>query len=489
MSAASCALQPRTRSLGRTVVGCFLLIIVLFVSSCTTVSSPQALGFDKDSFGPCFVADPGTLLGAISLQSVSSSKNRLLLTRASPWLISSWIRMTVLDAEGYAAWRSSRLATLSDVLPVHILFSARLPGGGREDQSGTIFVPVLRSDRIQELTWLIFAKGTELRSDFTPSRGKGGELPIITMAASLGYAVWVPDYSGMGDSQGIHEYCVAESLADSALDGLAAARHWLRTATIAGHQAFSESGRLAIIGYSEGGLAAMGTFKALAEDHISVPGLKLEAVYAMGAPFNLSTGLLALWDKGCELSHPEYQIPLVLGWARAYPEEVDFSTIFLPRTIDRILPLFDGTRSDVELNRRIRAIAGGKGGVVTGADIFRSDYLEILRQDPESIPYIRVQVEARLDAWSPPSDVPLILAATPTDDTVPFANSQNEYDWVKQHAPLDNITLVRLASKKHIVAGAEAYLYAIVDLDKREAKLCDSSGFRRCSDRITYGRF
>ena len=471
MSAASCTLQPRTRSLRRTVVGSVLLILVLCVSSCTTVSSPQALGFDKDSFGPRFVPEPGTLLGAISLQSVSSSKNRLLLTRASPWMISFWIKMTVLNTEGYAAWRSSRLATLSDVLPVRIIFSARLPGGGHENQSGTIFVPVLRSDRIQELTWLIFTKGTELRSDFTPSRGKGGELPIITTAASLGYAVWVPDYSGMGDSRGIHEYCVAESLADSALDGLAAARLWLNTATIAGHQAFSESGRLAIIGYSEGGLAAMGTFKALAEDHISAPGLKLEAVYAMGAPFNLSTGISALWEKGCELSHPEYQIPLVLGWARAYPEEVDLSTIFLPRTIDRILPLFDGNRSDVELNRQIRAIAGGRGGVVTGEDIFRSDYLETLRRDPESIPYIRVQVEARLDSWSPPPDVPLILAATPTDDTVPFANSQNEYDWVRQHASLDDITLVRLASKGHIVAGVEAYLYAIVDFDKREAKL------------------
>jgi hypothetical protein len=150
---------------------------------------------------------------------------------------------------------------------------------------------------------------------------------------------------------------------------------------------------------------------------------------------------------------------------------VDFSTIFLPRTIDRIIPLFDGTRSDAELNRRISAIVGAKGGVVTGADIFRSDYLETLGRDPESIPYIRVQVEARLDAWSPPPDVPLILAATPTDDTVPFANSQNEYDWVKQHAPLDDITLVRLASKGHIVAGVEAYLYAIADLDKREARL------------------
>jgi hypothetical protein len=229
------------------------------------------------------------------------------------------------------------------------------------------------------------------------------------------------------------------------------------------------------MGYSEGGLAALGTLKALAEDRISAPGLKLEAVYAMGAPLNLSIGLSTLWNTGCVLSHPEYQIPLVLGWARVYPGAVNLSTISLPRTIERIVPLFDGTRSDVELNRQIRAIAGGKGGVVTGADIFRSEYLATLRRDPEANPYIRLQVEARLDAWSPPPDVPLILAATPTDDTVPFANSQNEYDWVTQHAPLADVTLVRLASKRHIVAGVEAYPYAIVDLDKREARLKTSN--------------
>jgi len=41
----------------------------------------------------------------------------------------------------------------------------------------------------------------------------------------------------------------------------------------------------------------------------------------------------------------------------------------------------------------------------------------------------------------------------------------------QEHAPQADLSLVRLASKGHIYAGIEAYLYAIVDLDRREAKL------------------
>ena len=98
----------------------------------------------------------------------------------------------------------------------------------------------------------------------------------------------------------------------------------------------------------------------------------------------------------------------------------------------------------------------------------RHEYLSALRHDPASSAYYRLQSQARLDDWTPPPGIPIILAATPTDDIVPFANSENEYAWVHRQDPAAELSLVRLASADHISAGVEAYLYAIVDLDRRE---------------------
>jgi hypothetical protein len=333
---------------------------------------------------------PGSLLEDDLLSTTPSGEEWLMLAAASPWLIGTQIKMDVLKKEGYATWRASRLRSLSDIQSVRIVFAARLPEGGSEWQSGTVFVPMARRERKQSLSWVIFAKGTEFRRDFTPSRGKGAELPFIMALAALGYAVWVPDYSGMGDVQGVHEYCVAESLADSALDGLTAARQWLKKATTARGRAYAESGRLALIGYSEGGLTVMGTLKAIADERIPTPGLSLEAAYSMGAPLNLAIDVPLLRKAPFAINHPEYQVFIALGWARAYPGKFKLGDILSARTIDKIVPL---------------------------------------------------------------------------------ANSRNEYDWIKKHSPSADMTFVRLGSKGHIVAGVEAFLFAIVDLDRREASL------------------
>ena len=244
-------------------------------------------------------------------------------------------------------------------------------------------------------------------------------------------------------------------------------------------QAYRESGRLAIIGYSEGGLAAMGSlYSDFRRADSNAPDFPLNRFIPWGRPLNLILGVSDLGEEPLVLSHPEYMIFLALGWSQAYPKEVRLSDIFLPRTIEKILPMFDGARSDEDLNRLIPATLGEKGWPRLPMRIFsRREYLSALRRDPQSNAYARLQAQARLDQWTPPTGfVPIILAATPTDETVPFANSQNEFYWAAQNAPAADVSLVRLASSGHISAGIEAFLYAIVDLDKREAIASGSGG-------------
>ena len=184
------------------------LLPALLLFSCAGLPEPQSPIYENSIFTP-ESSVPGTLLEAEALGDISSGKARLTLAMASPLMIGTQVKMDVLEKAGYAAWRASRLNTLSDIRQLRIVFTARSPGGGCERQSGTIVLPAALPSGTRELTWLIVAKGTEMRRDFTPSRGKGVEMPFIATAAALGYAVWVPDYSGLGDGQGIHAYCVA----------------------------------------------------------------------------------------------------------------------------------------------------------------------------------------------------------------------------------------------------------------------------------------
>jgi Dipeptidyl aminopeptidases/acylaminoacyl-peptidases len=412
---------------------------------------------------------PGELLEASALEIIPASEAGKTLRLAAPFLLGTQIKMDLLAREGYAAWRQGRLSSMGDVQGVRISFNARLPEGGVERQSGMLYLPAPRPGETRELSWIIFLKGTELLRDYTPSRGKGNELPFVQSAAALGYAVWMPDYSGMGDGAGVHEYCVAESLADSALDGLAAARAWLEATNRDGIQPYRESGRLAVMGYSEGGLAAMGTIVALAERRIETPGLDLEVAYPMGAPLNLGIGVPRLGPEPSVFNRPDYQVFLALGWVRAFPDKLKLGDIFLPRTIERIVPLFDGKTSGEDLCREIAAIVGKKDGSVTDSDLFTADYCAALRREPESTAYYKLQLEERLDQWSPPAGLPIVLAASPTDEIVSFQNSQNEYEWARTNAPGSKLELVRLANSTHVKGAMEALLYAFLDLERRES--------------------
>jgi hypothetical protein len=448
------------------------ILVTALLVSCATLSSSKENAITAVHEADGTFAAAGQVIEVTPVRITPASIAGMTLRGAHPLYLGAYIDMDLLNRTGYANWRRDRLRSMNDIQELRIAFYARLPEGGVERQSGMLYLPAARSDPPRELTWMIYLKGTELIRDRTQSRGKGIEVPMMRLAASLGYAVWSPDYSGMGDSQGVQEFCVPKSLADSALDGLNAARSWLDTERLISDTTsrYRESGKLVVIGYSEGGLACMGTITAIADHRIEIPGLSLEAAYSMGAPLHLSIWVSSLDSSPITITHPEYQISLVLGWARSFPDQMKIEDVLLPRTISRILPLFDSKTSKEKLCKRIASTLGRKEGEVTDFDLFTPEYCDALRSDPESISYYRLQEEARLDHWTPPPGVHIVLAASPNDEIVPFENSLSEYKWTRTHAPEADISLVRLGSSNHERSGLEALLYAFLDHDKEETR-------------------
>ncbi|MDX9898380.1 MAG: alpha/beta fold hydrolase [Spirochaetia bacterium] len=450
----------------------FILITIIGLSSCANIPEPRQDLRDGLASAPTTGAlTAGMLLRASESKKIPSRKPRALLTLASPRILGSAIDMRVLDSLGYPQWREEKKSELLDVQPVAISFLASQPEGGMDRQSGMLYLPLDSSangDRTgpRVITWIVFLKGTEHLKNNVPSRGGGSERALMETAAALGYAVWAPDYAGMGDSPGPQAYCVPESMAASALNGLEAARDYVRGLPLA----YTESGRLSIMGYSQGGLAAMATLTSIADGLIPVPGLGVSAAYVLGAPLDLMIGVPFLENKNSVIRRPDYNLLLVMGWARSYPDIIKLEDILLPKVIRSVLPLYDGKRDGKELCRLIARAVDAKQDQVLDSDLYLPQYLWDIRHDPDSIPYYHAQSKARLDRWTPPSNLPIRLAASPVDETVPFLNSERAFMYMKENNPASDVVLVRLASASHGLAAVEGLLYALLDLDRQEPR-------------------
>lgn len=422
---------------------------------------------------PAAVFHPPLVSAAPSLR-YGVEKARGMMFACSLPLLATQIDTGLLAAEGYAAWRAKAMERVTAVQAVKINFTSEAVPGQPDTQSGMLFLPVWPDGALHSLSWIIHTKGTELRRDAVPSRNAGMETPIAATYAALGYAVWAPDYAGMGDSAGTHPYCVPDSLAASAVDGLAAARQWLaaqseRAAALGQAPSWRESGRLYVLGYSEGGLAAMAAARRLVDTPL--PGLNLESVYAMGAPLDLTTGAAEMVRQDSLQDHPEYQVFLAMGWARAWPDSIRLDRILRPRILSEAVPLFDGSRDADTLIAALGRITGKPRNGIRLSDLFTAEYLELVKtSSPEAALFAR-ESDARLDRWLPPPDLPIFLAASETDRVVPPANSRSAVDWINATQPGSQVNLIRLGSASHVAAGGESLLWAIMHIDRREQEL------------------
>eukprot|EP00013_Stygamoeba_regulata_P024357 CAMPEP_0177643212 /NCGR_PEP_ID=MMETSP0447-20121125/8038_1 /TAXON_ID=0 /ORGANISM="Stygamoeba regulata, Strain BSH-02190019" /LENGTH=362 /DNA_ID=CAMNT_0019145499 /DNA_START=355 /DNA_END=1439 /DNA_ORIENTATION=- len=152
---------------------------------------------------------------------------------------------------------------------------------------------------------LVFFPGT--RSDPRQSVANDEKIQILetklcVYLASLRYAVVTPDYLGFGDSPPPHLYIHADTLASASRDALAAALGVMEDSRDAWNR------RLFLVGYSEGGYAAMATLKLLETAHADVP---VTGAAPMAGPFDLSGTFLNFVLRDRKLPRP-YHIPLFL---------------------------------------------------------------------------------------------------------------------------------------------------------------------------------
>ena len=140
---------------------------------------------------------------------------------------------------------------------------------------------------------LLYAHGTttDRAFDMTNLQGdpNGEALIMAALFASQGYIVVAPDYAGYGSSTlPYHPYLNADQQSKDMIDALTAARSALPSAAA---PSTTDSGRLFITGYSQGGYVAMATHRAM-----QAAGMTVTASAPMSGPYAMAAFVDAVFS-------------------------------------------------------------------------------------------------------------------------------------------------------------------------------------------------
>jgi hypothetical protein len=287
--------------------------------------------------------------------------------------------------------------------------------------SGTILLPTGHPKPVRPLVG--FAVGTHGMSDgAAPSRllarGLDHEATLIAMVLSHGWAVAITDYQGLG-TPGDHPYLVGRALGPNVLDAMRAAR-----ALHPGE--LPADGPAAIIGYSEGGVAAAWAAQ-LQRDY--APEINLRGVVA-GAAVTDPESAARHVDGGFFSFLAGYG---AIGFAAAYPD-LDLESHLTP-----------GGRRTLRALRETSVLEA----VLRGPHFIRAS--ELTRPSVfELAPWRRRLGENRLGDLPPAA--PVLIHHARHDQVVPFTHAEQlDREWRRRG--VDVRMYATPGTRDHLTAG------------------------------------
>jgi len=305
-------------------------------------------------------------------------------------------------------------------------------------QTGRVFFPpAWRLRGKPRLPLVIYTHATMLNKDDAPSTFGGHEWMLGAAAAAYyGFAVAMPDQPGLGgDARSYHTFLHARSLAYSTLDSIPAVERLFSEDPYLTLRDYGWDGRLYVMGYSEGGFAALATVKELAEHPGDYPGVALTGAAAMAGPFDLSgTTRGVIVDPVHQFSHSFY-LPYVLrAYQGIYGDLVNPLAAFAPALLETradgdILQWTDGSRSGLEVDDLIAARLQVPADAVVLRQLLNPAWLAAELDDPayatSAIRKVLVQNDL-CRGWRP--SLPILFCQSAADRDVPIQNTLTTLD-------------------------------------------------------------
>ncbi len=322
-----------------------------------------------------------------------------------------------------------------DVAIYRVVYRTLDAKGNETTASGAVMYP---KGLTSAMPMVSYQHGTVVAKDAVASVG-GLDVPealIGVVFATTGYFAVLPDYLGLGTSEGLHPYVHAASLATAVVDMLRAGRRFAEAENL------EMNDRLFIIGYSEGGFATAAAQRLIEAEHADE--FPLTASAPMAGNYDMSGTMADLM-----LAREPYPAPLFFPYTLlAYDEVYDLfdalSDAFVSPWDARLPELFDGTHDAEEINAELPAIP---------LDMARDDYIAAFESE-DNHPLRQALRDNDLYAWTPKT--PTRLYHCIDDDLVPFANTEvASASFEARGAPVE---VVPLTFGGHVACAAPALL-------------------------------
>lgn len=406
--------------------------------------------------------------------------------------------------------------TLSPVCSVDVYQLSYETIGARDEPasaSGGLMVPTGSDATCQGPRPLVlYGHGTQTDKNFdiadltNPDNAEG--LAIAALFAAQGYIVIAPNYAGYGTSSlSYHAYLHADQQSSEMIDALSAARQAL---PLAATPATTDSGKLFVTGYSQGGFVAMATHRA-----IEAQGGAVTASAPLSGPYALVAFGDAIFEGRVSAGAVVNLTLLINGYQQAYGNLYSAPTdVFEPQYATGIETLLPSTTplGDLESQQKLPADvvfsstppapefapitpatmpaelaplfarAFGTGNLITNA--YRLSYLRDAQTAPDGgfpaatdgLPpmnpthALRVALKANdLRNWTP--NAPLLLCAGAHDPTVFFLNTELMQLFWSSHVPAGAVEVVDIDSSGEPFSDLRASFQAAKDAVRAAAVL------------------
>jgi len=220
---------------------------------------------------------------------------------------------------GTEANRQLLLLGASPVCDIAVYHLQYATVGGTDEPtaaSGALMVPTGADARCTGARpALLYAHGTtsDRAYDISNLQNEDNTEGILLAAffATQGYIVVAPNYAGYDTSTlPYHPFLVADQQSKDMVDALVAARSAL---PVAEASSTTDSGRLFVTGYSQGGHVAMATQRALQE-----AGVTVTAAAPMSGPYALAAFADAVFNGQVNAGAPTYMTMLATAYQKVY---------------------------------------------------------------------------------------------------------------------------------------------------------------------------
>lgn len=278
-----------------------------------------------------------------------------------------------------------------------------------------------------------YQNGTNTLHSNAPSVNPDSELYLLLESvASTGFIVSIPDYLGFGATDNMfHPYLDKVSTVQTVTDMLRAVDELATN-----YLDIEITDDLYISGYSQGGWATMQLQKAIEENYSSE--FKLKASACGAGPYDLR------YINDYVLAQTNYPMPYFIGYMfNSYFNLKDItnpsSDVFKSPYDERILTLYDGTKSGDEINAQLNTKT---------SELFTADYISNSNTNAKYSSVISSLDKNSISAWK--TTTPTLIMHGIEDNYVPPQVSTNIYnDFLAKGVGSTAITYVPITDAGH----------------------------------------